>query len=135
MFHEVEDAASFYCENNYDLWKFLVELIIIFLKCFIVNVWQVSEYIFGFWISQRSECTCFWMYRSWEYARVLNMFLVQDMSGFWIYHGFKYSRITQGSEYAWIIPGYACLSLNVTKSFWKNFVLYLFIVKYYLKEP
>ena len=37
-----------------------------------------------------------------NYARVLNILLVLNMSVFWIYHGSKYFRVTQGSEYAWI---------------------------------
>ena len=34
------------------------------------------------------------------------MLLLLNMSRFWIYHSFKYVRVTQGSKYAWIIPGY-----------------------------
>ena len=63
------------------------------------------------------------------------MFLVLDMSGFWIYHSSKYARVTQSFEYAWIIPGYAWLCLNVPKSVWMSFVLHLLIVIPYLKEP
>ena len=71
-----------------------------------MDVWQRSEYTCGF-----------------EYARVLVMPPVVNMLGFWIYQdseyassseyvkvwtfkGSEYARMTQGSEYAWIIPGY-----------------------------
>ena len=63
------------------------------------------------------------------------MLLVLNMLGFWIYHSFKYVRVTQTSEYAWIIPGYVWLCLNVGKSVWMAFVLHLLIVIPYLKEP
>ena len=57
------------------------------------------------------------------------------MLGFWIYHGSKYVRVTQGFEYAWVIPGYAWLCQNVPKPVWMAFVLHLSIVIPYLKEP
>ena len=37
-------------------------------------------------------------------------------------------------EYAWIIPGYAWLCLNVPKSVWTAFILHLPILIPYLKE-
>ena len=57
------------------------------------------------------------------------------MLGFWIYHGSKYVSVTHGFEYAWVIPGYAWLCLNVPKPVWMAFVLHLSIVIPYLKEP
>ena len=44
------------------------------------------------------------------YTRVPNIFLILNMLGYWIYHGSKYARVTQGFEYAWIIP-VACICL------------------------
>ena len=35
------------------------------------------------------------------------------MPVFWIYQGFEYARVTQGSEYAWIMPDYAWIYLNM----------------------
>ena len=69
----------------------------------------------------------FSMQRSFEYTRVLNMFLVLNMSGFWIYHGSEYARFTQGFEWA-------RLCLNVPKSVLMAFVLHLSTVIPYLKE-
>ena len=43
-------------------------------------------------------------------------------------------RVLNMPEYAWIIPGYAWLSLNVLKSVWMAFVLHLLVVISYLKE-
>ena len=43
-------------------------------------------------------------------------------------------RVLNMREYAWVIPGYAWLYLNVRKSVWKTFVLLLPIVVPYLKE-
>ena len=53
------------------------------------------------------------------------MFLVLSMSGFWMYHSFKYVKVTQGSEYASMIPGYVWLCLNVPKSVRTAFALHL----------
>ena len=81
----------------------------------------------GFWISQRSE-----------YTRVVNMLLVQNMSGFYIYHGSKCSRVTQGSEYAWICLNsfWICLiMLECGKSVRMAFVFCLTIVISCLKWP
>ena len=36
-------------------------------------------------------------FQACEYARVLIILLVLNMSGFWIYHGSKYARVTHGS--------------------------------------
>ena len=90
-------------------------------------IYRGSEYnrvvnVPGFWM-------CFWFricqgsrYASGsEYVRVMNMLLVQNMSRFCICYGSIYSRATQGSEHAWIIPEYAWLCLNVTKSAWMAF--------------
>ena len=63
------------------------------------------------------------------------MFLILNKLGFWLFHGCKYARVTQGFEYAWIIPGYAWLCLNVLNPVWMVFVLHLPIVIPYLKEP
>ena len=69
------------------------------------------------------------MYQGCEYAVVLNM------SVFWIYHSFNYVRVAQGSKYAWIIPGYILLCLNVPKFVWMAFTLHSPIVIPYLNEP
>ena len=90
----------------------------IFRKCFIVDVWR-RRCLNKPWV---------WICQSSEYTRVLNMFLSLYMSWFWIDYGSKYARVTQGFEYAWIIPGYAWLCPNVTKSVWMAFVLHLPIV-------
>ena len=47
LFDEVENAASLYCKNNYDL-KILGESNDSFCKTPIVDVWQVPEYISDF---------------------------------------------------------------------------------------
>ena len=60
------------------------------------------------------------------------MRLVLSMSGFFIYHSFKYVRVTQGSEYARIIPELVWLCLNVPKSVWMAFALHLLIVIPYI---
>ena len=75
LFQKVEKAASFCCENNYDLWKELQPLTI-FAKRFIVDVWQDSEYALDL------NMPAFWIYQGSEYARVVNMLLVLKMSGF-----------------------------------------------------
>ena len=43
-------------------------------------------------------------------------------------------RVLNMLEYAWIIPGYDWLYLNVPKSVWIAFVLHLLIVINYLNE-
>ena len=101
------------------------------LTMFIVDVWP-CRYLNKPWILNMSE---FWIYRGSKYTRVLNMFLILNMLGFWMYHGSKYDRITQGFEYAWIIPRYAWLCLNVPKFVWVAFVLLLPIIIPHLKEP
>ena len=97
----------------------------------IVDVWQGSEYasdfeyasalnIPGLWICQGSEYAS-----DSEYVRVLDTVL--NMPGL---HG-----VLNMPEYAWIIPGYAWLCLNVPKSVWMVFASHLPIVIPYLKEP
>ena len=99
---------SWYCKN----------------KRSIVDAWQVSEYASsfeyprflnnpGFWI-----CLWFCMSQSLAYTRVLNMPLVLNMPGFWIYQSSEYTRVTQGSEYAWIIPGYVWICLIISWYVW-----------------
>ena len=56
------------------------------------------------------------------------------MPGFWRYQGCEYARVTQGSEYAWTITGYAWLCLNMPISVWMAFVLHLPIVNPSLKK-
>ena len=109
-----------------------------FSKSSIMDVWQGSEYASsseyprvlnspGFWIY-----LWFWMCQSFGYTRVLNMPLVLNIPGFWIclwfwiYQGSEYARITQGSQYALIIPEYAGICGNMPKSVWMAFVLHLF---------
>ena len=48
--------------------------------------------------------------------------------------GSEYARVTQGSEYAWTITGYAWLCLNMPISVWMAFVLHLPIVNPSLKK-
>ena len=116
LFDEVENAARLYRKNNYDLWKFLVKIMIVFAKR--------SSKMFGKFlnVSRILNIPALWIYQGCEYARVLNMILVQNMSGLQIYHGSKYSIVR------WIIRGYAWLCLNVPKFVWKSFVFCLPIV-------
>ena len=106
-------------------------LLIIFIKRFIVDVWH-HWCLNKTWILNMPK---FWIYRGSEYTRVLNLFLILNVLGFWIYHSSKYVGVTQGFEYVLIIPEYAWLCLNVSKSVWMAFVLHLLIVISYLKEP
>ena len=59
-----------------------------------------------------------------EYPSILNIPLVLHVPEFWIYQGseyssgFEYARVTQGSEYAWIIPEYAWLRLYMSEYAW-----------------
>ena len=103
-------------------------LLTIFTKPFIVDVWH-RGWLNKPWIFNMSG---FWIYRGSEYTRILivisdcgSMFLILNMLGFWIYHGSKYVKVTQVFEYAWIIPRYAWLYLNVSKSLWMAFALHL----------
>ena len=83
LFHKVEYVKSWYCENNYNLRKWLWPLII-FAKRSIPEVWQGSKYA----------------------------------------SGSEYSRVTQGSQYAWIIPEYAGIRVNKPKTTWMAFDLH-----------
>ena len=51
-------------------------------------------------LNMPGEYMGFKIYQGFEYASVLNMLLVLNMSRFWIYHGSKYARVTLGVEYA-----------------------------------
>ena len=82
----------------------------------------------------------FWKYWGLEYTRVVNILGFSICFRFWVCQGsgyttVEYVRVTQGSEYAWIIPGYVWLCLNLPKSVWMAFVLHLLIVIPYLREP
>ena len=66
--------------------------------CIAVNNFDKTHYrrcLIGFWI-----CLGFW---------------------FWLYHRSEYVNITLDSEYAWIIPEYAEIGVNVPKSAWMAF--------------
>ena len=62
-------------------------------------------------ISQGFDSLWFWMCQSFGYTRVLNIPLVLNVSLFWIYQRSEYARVTEGSEYAWIIPKYVWICL------------------------
>ena len=84
-----------------------------------LDVWQGSKYASvlntpGFLICQGSECTA-----------VLNMLLVLNMSRIQIYQGSKYVGVTQGSKYAWIIPEYAEICVNLPENLPKRLLLYI----------
>ena len=53
--------------------------------------------------------------------------IVLNVPGFLIYQSSEYDRVIQGSEYAWIIPEYAVICLNMLKSVWFDFVLHFSI--------
>ena len=55
----------------------------------------------GFWIAQDSE-----------YVSGSECVRVSDVTGFWIYKSSEYVRVTQGSEYARIIPEYPWIMPN-----------------------
>ena len=44
------------------------------------------------------------------------------MPGFWIYQSSEYVRVSQGSEYAWMIPEYAWIFLDMSEyaGIWVN---------------
>ena len=64
--------------------------------------------------------------------------LFLSIQGFWVNESSEYARVTKGSEYAWKVPEYFWLCLNITKyagvyvnmpkSVWMAFVLHLPIV-------
>ena len=102
-----------------------------FPKHSIVDVWQGSEYTRvlnkpGLWIWLR-----FWICWSFDYARVLSMPLVLNIPGLWIYEGFEYTRITQGFEYAWIVPENTWLCLNVSEYAWISLNLSEWLLFYF----
>ena len=70
-----------------------------FVKRFIVDVWQGSEYVLDF-----------------EYDSVLNVPV------FWIYQSCEYARVTQRSEYAWICLNNSWICLNLSE--WLSFYIY-----------
>ena len=118
-----------------------------FSKCSIADVWQGSDYA-----------------SSSEYPRVLNKSLILNVLEFWIYRGFEYASSFEyagvvnipkfwicqgytGFKYAWIIPKYVwiCLNmlgylnmleyaLNMSKSAWMTFVLYFPISSFILQS-
>ena len=126
----------------YNVWW----LYLLGLLCLIVVNWlQGSEYIRilnmppvlnmpGFWICL-NICSVFWIYEGSEYqgstyTRVMNMSLVLNMLVFWIYQSFEYTRIKQGSRYAWTIPEYARLGLNIMSEYfqiWLNMLKYSWV--------
>ena len=86
--------------------------------------------IIGFWMNIPGLWICLWFsicQGSGDHSHSLTHWS--------IYHGSKYVRVTQRSDYAWIIPGYAWLCLNGPKSVWMAFALHLPIVILYLKKP
>ena len=116
LFYELEDMKRWYCKNNYSRQ--------LFLKQSIVDISQGSGYESSsdyprvlksprFWI-----CLYFWMCQNFGYTRVLNMALVLNMRRFWIYQNSEYIKVTQGSEYAWIIPEYAWICLIMSEYVW-----------------
>ena len=74
----------------------------------------------GFWIVGVLNIPGLWLC-FWFWTTVVNM------AGLY--------KVLNMPEYAWIIPGYAWLCLNVPKSLWMAFVLHLPIAIPCLKEP
>ena len=68
-----------------------------------------SEYPLGSEYTRVLNMPRFWIYRGSECARVLNMALVLNMSGF------GWCQDKKGPEYAWIIPEYPQICLNILK--------------------
>ena len=102
------------CFMNQKTWKAEIAKIIITFK----NIDKVLSMpavlnIAGSWI-----WIWFWMCQSFGYTRGFNMPVVLNMPGFWISQGFEYARVTQGSEYAWIIPEYAWLCMDMSEYAW-----------------
>ena len=58
------------------------------------------------------------MCESFGYIAVLNIPLVLNMPELWIYQSSEYVRVTQGSEYAWIIPEYVWICLIMPGYVW-----------------
>ena len=63
-----------------------------------------------FWITQDSKYVS-----GSECARVLDIPDFWICLWFWISQSSEYARVTQGSEYSWIIPGYAWICLNISR--------------------
>ena len=63
-------------------------------------------------------CLWFWICQSFEYTRVLHIPLVLNMPGLWVYQSSEYVRVTQDWEYAWLIPEYAWLCLDMSEYAW-----------------
>ena len=106
----------------------------------IIDIWQGSEYLIDSKNVTVLNIRGFSKYQNSKYIRVLSM------PGFWIYQGSedasgsqytrflnipefwifwfpncqcsKYAKFSQGPEYAWIIPEYAWLCLNMLEYEW-----------------
>ena len=108
------------CEKQLSPWT-------IFAKHFIVDVWQDSEYASDFEYARVLNIWGLWIFQVCEYARVLNMLLILNIIGSentTVLNMPGLYRVLNMPEYAWIIPGYAWLCLNVPISEWFLFYIY-----------
>ena len=83
--------------------------------CPIVDLWRDSSMpsvlnIPEFWITQDSKYVS-----GSECVRVLDIPDFWICLWFWISQSSGYERVTQGSEYFWIIPGYAWICLIISR--------------------
>ena len=92
LFQELEDMRNWYCKN----YSRLLFPKVLPCRC-LTRFWVCLR----FWICQGSGYVS-----GFEYARILNI------PEFWI------ARVSQGSEYAWIIPEYAWICLIMSGYFW-----------------
>ena len=89
-------------------------------------------------------CPGCWIYHRSEYTRVAHMLGLLMCFWFWIYQGSGYTtvlnmpglhRVLNIPEYACIIPGYAWLCLDVSKSVWLSVrFCFLFQTEYFYKK-
>ena len=77
-----------------------------FVKPFISDVWQSSEYAFGLKYAKILDSQYANVTQRSKYGRicldsVLNISRVLSVLGFWIWQGFEYARVTQGLNMSW----------------------------------
>ena len=96
---------------------------------FEINLIFLIEYASDFEYASVLNIPVFWIYQGCEYAGVLNMLLVLNMSGFSGYTTvLNLFGLTLGSEYTWIclnnfwMPDYAWMCLNLSE--WLLFYIY-----------
>lgn len=107
------------CENSYGCLLFLQSAPLKMFDMVLNMLWILKMAVL--WICHGSEYIIaldipgLWLWPGSEYTTVLNILLVLHIPRFWIYQSSNYFEVTQGSEYAWIIPPYAWLCLHISE--------------------